>query len=463
MRSRHVRTALGLALLTCCATRTPAPSTDPKDPGFRLQWTAWIIEQHEGSRPQADALLDWSAEALWTRAGGAPPRKDERSRAWVDRAIAAARSKDPSFSNDLAVELGIRAMVSHLVGARYDRLPVKDGGPPTAPVTPSVRVCRISSGVLYVRLVQVDPLGASVVKHVADGLKTRDVVLDLRGLGSEDYTSAFEIADLFIFGGEILMLETKRPSQSLVASPGTSWLEGAHAAILVDEGTWGAAEWLAAALQDRGHARVVGRKTEGRADLVSRHDLPDSGRLTLVSAHVLRPSRKPITGVGVSPDVIVEPGRVASRQPEEVRCIGSGEDSDLGRDPVVLAGLSTLLTAVWPEAAATATAPSGAIAPAKGALSFREGMERPVRLNEPRRPPYPPALQGTGASGLEIVVCTLTENGSAADCQVIKSMGPQFDEVVLRWLAGGIWKPCQIEGHPVACRYVFNFKFREGP
>ena len=95
------------------------------------------------------------------------------------------------------------------------------------------------------------------------------------------------------------------------------------------------------------------------------------------------------------------------------------------------------------------------------ALSFGEGMTRPVLRTSPNGKPapgYPLEARQAGVSGLVIVKCTITVEGRAEGCTIIKGLGPAVDQAVLRWLAGASWSPVTFRGQPVRVSYVFNFR-----
>ncbi len=90
--------------------------------------------------------------------------------------------------------------------------------------------------------------------------------------------------------------------------------------VLVDHGTEGAAEIVAAALQDNRRARIIGHPTLGRGWITTPFTLKDGARVNLTTATILRPSGQPLTGV--VPDVLLDDaGFIAS--------LGSPEDAEL--------------------------------------------------------------------------------------------------------------------------------------
>jgi carboxyl-terminal processing protease len=75
--------------------------------------------------------------------------------------------------------------------------------------------------------------------------------------------------------------------------------------VLVDGGTASAAEIVAAALQDRGRAVLLGTRTFGKGSVQAPSQLSDGSALELTIGHYVTPSGRSIDGVGISPDVAV--------------------------------------------------------------------------------------------------------------------------------------------------------------
>lgn len=103
-----------------------------------------------------------------------------------------------------------------------------------------------------------------------------------------------------------------------------------------------------------------------------------------------------------------------------------------------------------------ARAPSpGVTFPPGPSIPFAEGMTRPVpvsgeRFEVPWNVRYKP--------GLVIVKCTISIEGTIADCQIIKSIDEAIDRAILEWLAQRRYTPVLFQGRPVRVSYVFNFR-----
>ncbi len=76
-------------------------------------------------------------------------------------------------------------------------------------------------------------------------------------------------------------------------------------AVLVNRGTYGAAELTAAAIEDSKRGDVVGERTFGEGSVQKTIELPDGAALLLTVAKYQSPSGKKIQDVAVTPTVVV--------------------------------------------------------------------------------------------------------------------------------------------------------------
>lgn len=77
-------------------------------------------------------------------------------------------------------------------------------------------------------------------------------------------------------------------------------------AVLVNEDSYSAAEFFAAALQECGVAQVVGVQTSGKGNFQYTLDLGDGSAVALSVGKYFTPSGKSLTDVGVTPDVVMD-------------------------------------------------------------------------------------------------------------------------------------------------------------
>ncbi|MGB7131150.1 MAG: S41 family peptidase, partial [Candidatus Sulfotelmatobacter sp.] len=96
----------------------------------------------------------------------------------------------------------------------------------------------------------------------------------------------------------------KYPREAFNADP-TKTVTSLPVAILVNKGTAGAAEIVAAAILENARGDVVGDKTFGAGSVQKTIDLPDGGALILSVAKYYSPSGKAIQDTAVTPNVMV--------------------------------------------------------------------------------------------------------------------------------------------------------------
>ena len=127
--------------------------------------------------------------------------------------------------------------------------------------------------------------------------------------GFDDQQRAVWLAmsELFLDGGEILSVRGRdaRDTERYHANGG-ELLPGVPIVVLVSPGSASASEILAGALQDRGRAVVLGRRTFGKGSVQSVTPLPGNrGALRMTTQKYYTPSGKSIQGHGIMPDLLV--------------------------------------------------------------------------------------------------------------------------------------------------------------
>ncbi len=154
-------------------------------------------------------------------------------------------------------------------------------------------------------------LTAARVDEIAAKLKAagknRKVLLDLRDASGDDPDQGLRLANFFLKQGTMATLQGQKfPVQTFTADP-AKFITAAPLAILINRGTYGAAELTAAAIQDAKRGDLVGERTFGEGSIQKNIELPDGSALLLTVAKFESPSGKKIQDDAVTPSLAVGP------------------------------------------------------------------------------------------------------------------------------------------------------------
>jgi carboxyl-terminal processing protease len=148
---------------------------------------------------------------------------------------------------------------------------------------------------------------ARALEATTDGGETAGVVLDLRDNSGGLLDEAVAVASVFLDGGPVVSYQRRgKLAQTLDAFEGGD--VSTPLVVLVNPSTASAAEVVAAALQERNRAVVVGTRTYGKGSVQEPSTLSDGSALELTVGRYLTPAGRSLDGVGVEPDVMVPPG-----------------------------------------------------------------------------------------------------------------------------------------------------------
>jgi carboxyl-terminal processing protease len=138
------------------------------------------------------------------------------------------------------------------------------------------------------------------------------IVLDLRGVAAGSLQEGVAVANLFIKDGELAKVlgQGNKVTQTLAADPSKVVFDG-PAAVLIDLGTAGAAEAVAAAFMDRKRGEVIGEKSFGAGTEQKLFPLKSGEGLLLTVAKWASPSGNPFLGeerasTGIKPSIEVK-------------------------------------------------------------------------------------------------------------------------------------------------------------
>jgi carboxyl-terminal processing protease len=176
-----------------------------------------------------------------------------------------------------------------------------------------------AAGVGYVRVPVIGPKTVEQVKNQIAELSKNGatkLVLDIRRTATGTYDQGIALARLFVPKGTLAMRETKGvPTRDTIAASAGDGSITLPAVVLMDNGTSGAAELFASALNGNQRADLVGEHTIGRAGVQKLVKLPGGTGLWLTTVRYLTPAGNPLHEKGLEPTVAVESPEVEFGQP----------------------------------------------------------------------------------------------------------------------------------------------------
>jgi carboxyl-terminal processing protease len=198
----------------------------------------------------------------------------------------------------------------------------------------SVRSKDLGDGIFYVRLSSfqertakdLDKALEQAQKAVATAL-----ILDLRNDPGGLLNQAVAVSDIFLDKDQLIVYtqgRLKNQDLRFTAEHSTGYPKWPMV-VLVNGGSASASEIVAGALQDWKRAVILGTKTFGKGSVQTVIPLSDGSGLRLTTAKYFTPRGRSIHGIGITPDIVVEPLKpevMAQRQREEdARRLAAGE------------------------------------------------------------------------------------------------------------------------------------------
>jgi len=185
---------------------------------------------------------------------------------------------------------------------------------------PPVADKMMDDGVGYIR---VDAFTKGKAQEIAAKVKAlqregaKKLVLDLRNCAEGDEEEGIAAANLFLNHGTIAYLQgQKYPREAFNADPSKA-VTNLPLVVLVNKGTAGAAEVVAAAILENARGDVVGDKTFGEGSVQKVIPLPDGSALILSVAKYYSPLGKAIQDTAVTPNVLVADNDDDSAAPDD--------------------------------------------------------------------------------------------------------------------------------------------------
>jgi carboxyl-terminal processing protease len=179
-----------------------------------------------------------------------------------------------------------------------------------ARIVPTTVIYERRGNIAHIRLIgfnsaTTDTLRATIDKaHAEIGPAMAGVILDMRGNRGGLLDQALSVSEVFIADGPVFATQGRHPdSRRNYRSAGTRKGPDAPMVVLVNGQSASAAEIVAAALQDRGRAVLVGTTSYGKGTVQTVVRLANEGELIMTWSRLLAPSGYTWNELGVLPNV----------------------------------------------------------------------------------------------------------------------------------------------------------------
>jgi carboxyl-terminal processing protease len=173
---------------------------------------------------------------------------------------------------------------------------------------PPVADKMLEDGIGYI---QVDAFNKGKSQEVAAKVRAlqkagaKKLILDLRNCAEGDESEGIAVANLFLNHGTITYLQGQKYPREAFNADASKAITNLPLAVLVNKGTAGPAEVVAAAVLENARGDVVGDKTFGDGSVQKVIQLNDGSALILSIAKYYSPSGKAIQDSAVTPSIVV--------------------------------------------------------------------------------------------------------------------------------------------------------------
>jgi carboxyl-terminal processing protease len=241
---------------------------------------------------------------------GGPADKAEIESGDIIEAIEGRSTRDMSLAEIDGRLTGAPGSVVNVSVVRPRRAtPVKSAITLAIVADPPITDKVMQDGIGYIK---VDDFPKGRAQEIANKLKAlqkdgaKKIILDLRNSGDGLEDEGVATANLFLNHGTITYLEgQKSPKQTFNADPQKAVALNVPLVVLVNRGTAGPAEIVAAAIMENARGDVVGDKTFGSGSIQKVIDMPDGAALILSVAKYYSPSGKALQDTAVTPNILV--------------------------------------------------------------------------------------------------------------------------------------------------------------
>jgi carboxyl-terminal processing protease len=199
----------------------------------------------------------------------------------------------------------------------------------------SVRSRMLEPGFGYIRVSQFQAAtGDDVIKQISElkaksNDKLNGLILDLRNNPGGILGAAVSIADAFLESGKIVYTDGRVADSKLeFSAKPPDMLNGAPLVVLINEGSASASEIVAGALQDRGRALIMGRRSFGKGSVQTILPMNNRSALKLTTARYFTPNGRSIQAEGIKPDIVIDKVKVSAIKSGAVESV---KEADLSR------------------------------------------------------------------------------------------------------------------------------------
>ncbi len=175
----------------------------------------------------------------------------------------------------------------------------------------------------YIRISSFDKNVVSTLKKIVKNLKKehkKGIIIDLRNNPGGLLNQAVGTLDLFINKGILVSQKGRVKNENIIFyahSKGT--YKHIPIVVLVNGGSASASEIVSGGLQDHKRAIIVGEKTFGKGSVQAIIPVNQDEAVRLTIARYYLPSGRTIQAKGVTPDIIVHPGKIEENNLSETQ------------------------------------------------------------------------------------------------------------------------------------------------
>ena len=173
---------------------------------------------------------------------------------------------------------------------------------------PDVSEKSLEDGIVYIK---VDAFTKGKAQEIANKIKdeqqkgAKRIILDLRDCAEGDEQEGIATANLFMNHGVITYLQGQRFPRETFNADMNKVITGLPLVVMVNRGTAGSAEIVAAAVLENARGDVLGDKTFGVGSVQKVIEIPDGSAIILSIAKYYTPTGKAIQDTAITPNIMV--------------------------------------------------------------------------------------------------------------------------------------------------------------